>query len=70
MNTTISNLTREKIKEGLCELPESWQNMFKRIYHHIATDCSLNELVDKLPVENLDMALTQVENSLNKLDIK
>ena len=59
MNATISKLIREKIKDGLDKLPESWQNMFKRMYKD----------VDTMPDEKLDHALTQVENSLNKLNI-
>ena len=58
MNITIAILTRKKIKEGLTKLPESWQNMFKRMYGDVNT----------MPDEKLDLALTQVENSIDSIN--
>lgn len=67
MNNTVSNFTREEIKQGLKQLPESWQLMFKRMYSHDNLDCDIEIVVDNMPDEKLDWALTQVENSLSKL---
>lgn len=70
MNTTIENIIRDKIKEGLSQLPESWGNMFKRMYNKGNLETSINEVIDNMPTKKLDWALTQVENSIKKLNKK
>lgn len=65
MNKTISNLTREKIKEGLNKVPDAQKIMFKRMYGDV--DDSIDEVVDNMPDKKIDLALTQVENTLKKL---
>ena len=66
MNNTVSNFTRQQIKEGLKQLPDSWQTIFKRMYSHDNLDCDIETVVDNMPDEKLDWALSQVENSLKK----
>ncbi len=67
MNNKVSNFTREEIKQGLKQLPESWQLMFKRMYSHENINMDIDAVVDNMPDEKIDLALTQVENSLSKL---
>lgn len=67
MNNKVSNFTREEIKQGLKQLPESWQLMFKRMYSHENINLDIDAVVDNMPDEKIDLALTQVENSLSKL---
>lgn len=67
MNNTVSEFTRQQIKDGLNQLPESWQMMFKRMYSHNNLDLDIDEVVDNMPDEKLDWALSQVENSLKKI---
>ena len=66
MNNTIEQFTREEIKNGLTLLPEGWTLMFKRMYSHKDLDANINDIVDNMPAEKLDWALSQVENSLAK----
>ena len=70
MNNTISNFTRNQIKAGLKQLPENWQLTFKRMYAHKNIDWDIEKVVDNMPDEKLDWALSQVENSLLKLKIQ
>lgn len=67
MNKTVSDFTREQIKMGLKQLPENWQLMFKRMYSHENLELDLEIIVDNMPDEKQDWALSQVENSLAKL---
>ena len=67
MNKSISDFTRQQIKEGLKQLPYNWQMMFKRMYSHNNLDCDIVTVVDNMPDEKLDWALSQVENSLKKI---
>lgn len=67
MNKTVSNFTKQQIKEGLKQLPDSWQMMFKRMYAHNSFDCDIETVVNNMPDEKLDWALSQVENSLKKI---
>jgi hypothetical protein len=66
MNVTIEAYARNKIKEGLVKLPEGWQMRFKQLYANGKLDIAIVDLVDSLPAEKLDWALTQVENSIKK----
>ena len=68
MNKTIEEFTREEIKEKLKTLPQGNVNMFMRMYAGNNTNKTVNEVVDEMPVEKLDWALTQIENSQKKLD--
>ena len=67
MNKSISDFTIQQIKEGLKQLPDNWQMMFKRMYSHNNLDCDIVTVVDNMPDEKLDWALSQVENSLKKI---
>ena len=67
MNKTITDFTRTQIKEGLSQLPSKWVHKFKQIYSHNDLNADINNVVDNLPSDKLDWALTQVENSLLKL---
>lgn len=67
MNKSISDFTRQQIKEGLKQLPDNWQMMFKRMYSHNNLDCDIVTVVNNMPDEKLDWALSQVENSLKKI---
>ena len=67
MNSQLVNYARQQIKEGLAKLPESHQHLFKRMYSHKNLELPINDVVDNMSKEKLDWALTQVENSLDKI---
>lgn len=68
MNKTIEQFTRQQIKEGLKLLPDVWQLKFKRMYSHKNLEADINSVVDDIPSEKLDLALSQVENSVDKFN--
>lgn len=70
MNKQLEDYARQKIKEGLSKLSEGHQLIFRRMYSQKTRMCpeiSINEVVDNMRKEKLDWALTQVQNSLNKM---
>ena len=67
MNSQLVAYARKKIKEGLSELSEGHQVVFKRLYSHENLELPIDEVVDNVPEEKLSWALTQVQNSLKKL---
>lgn len=69
MNKNIEQFARTQIKEGLRKLPTSHHVTFQRMYAHLHPEYTMEEVVDNMPAERLDWALTQVENSLRKLNI-
>lgn len=75
MNTTTKTIqerlvaeTKQLLKDGLNKLPQNWQLTFKRMYSHKNLELPINEVVDNMPDDKLDWALSQVENSLAKIE--
>jgi hypothetical protein len=69
MNKTVLDFTRQKIIEGLKQLPKDWVKLFNRMYNHKNLDSSIEDTVIAMPDEKLDWALTQVENSIKELGL-
>jgi len=67
MNANLQNYARNEIKNGLSQLPENFQLMFKRMYSHGNLELSIDTIVDNMPDEKLDWAMQQVERSLKKI---
>lgn len=67
MNSQLAAYAREKIKEGLGDLSEGHRMVFKRLYSHNNIEMPINDVIKNMPDEKLNWALTQVQNSLNKL---
>ena len=68
MNHSLESFAREQIKQGLQLLPVGWQTTLKRCYSHNNLEMDVNEVVDKMPADKLDWALSQVENSIRKME--
>ncbi len=68
MNILLANYARENIKEGLLKLPKGYQMKFKRMYSHNNLELPIEDVVKNMPERNLDWALTQVQNSLKKIE--
>lgn len=68
MNKTVEDFMRNQIKNGLKQLPDSWKELFKRMYSHKDLSKDINKVVDDMPIEKLDWALSQVENSMKKME--
>ena len=77
MNKTIERFAREQIKSKLALLPTAHQLTFKRMYGRNegrrsakeADQLPLEKIVESIPIDALDWALTQIENSMNKLGL-
>jgi hypothetical protein len=67
MNQQLKEFARATLKEGLAQLPEDWQMLFKKLYSRDNLERSMNEMVDRIPEDKLDWAMCQVENSIHKL---
>lgn len=66
MNKTIEKYAREQIKSGLNQLEEECQMLFKRMYSHNDLKKSIEKVVDDMPTDKLNWALSQIENTLAK----
>jgi len=76
MNKQLEDYARARIKQDLAQLPEAHQHKFKLMYGRDngkrsvedAAALSINDVVDNMmPVDKLDWAMQQVENSLKKI---
>ncbi len=66
MNKTVVKFIREEIKKGLSQLEDTHRLRFNRMYSYDNLERPVNDVVDSMPEEKLNWALTQVENSLKK----
>lgn len=66
MNSTIEKFTREAIKCALNKCSEPEILIFKRMYSHKNLSLTIDQVVNNMPIEKLDWALTQCEETLNK----
>lgn len=72
MNETLKSTAKEMLKELLAECTDGQQLMFKRMYCHRNLELPINEVVDQMPDDKIDWAMTQVERTVekNKTQIK
>jgi len=70
MNKTLEKFARDTLKENLEWLAlrnTSYIRRFKQMYSPGNLDLSIVEVVDNMPAEKLDWALTQVQNTFDKI---
>ncbi len=67
MNKQIQDFARQTLRDGLGQLPESTQFIFKKMYSPNDTTKPINDVVDSMPADKLDWAMQQVQRSLDKL---
>lgn len=63
-NPTLIKLAKNLLKELLAQCTEAQQMTFKRMYAHTKLDLPINEGIDKMDVDKIDHAITQVERSI------
>ena len=68
MNTILQRFARQWLKDGLAKLPETNQLFFKRMYSHTNLETPIIDIIDNMPEDRLDWAMSQVENSLKKIE--
>ena len=66
MQEELRVVARQFLKDNLVKLPESNQLLFKRMYSHENLDLSIEDVVDGMPDERLDWAMSQVKKTLLK----
>lgn len=75
MNSTISDFSKQKIKECLEQCTPDQQRMFRWMYGRAkgkrsledAESLTTDEVIAEVPEEKLEWALTQIENTLAKV---
>lgn len=65
-NKTIINITKKIIKELLLECSNEQQLMFRKMYCNKNLQLSISDVVDQMPDDKIDFALTQIERTLEK----
>jgi hypothetical protein len=66
MNATLSTQARNYLKVLIARCTEPQQLLFKRMYSHKNLDLPINEVIDNMPDEKLDWAVSQCERTVNK----
>lgn len=75
MNANLEKFARQYVKTHLANMPIEWQIKFKLMYGRKngkrsvedTLEVSIDETVDKMESEKLDWAMTQIDNSILKL---
>lgn len=57
-------MTRAELMAGLLQCTDKHHEIFKLMYSPKNTKLSISEVVEKIPVEQLDWALSQVEKTI------
>lgn len=66
MNKELQGFARKRIKEGLALCTKPQREMFKRMYSPRDLEMPINAMIDAMPSDKLDRAMTQVKNTLDK----
>lgn len=66
-NETLIAAAREILLKALQKLEDKHQKFFIQMYFHNNKEISVEEAVQKLPVEKIDWAITQAEATLKKV---
>lgn len=68
MNDQLQKFARGNLKDGLAILPAIHQMLFKRMYSHEGLEVDINDVVDRMYPDKLDLAMQQVQCSVNELN--
>jgi len=66
MNIELQEFARERLINGLKQLPESNQLLFKRMYSHNDLALPIENVVENMLPEKLDWAMQQVQRTMEK----
>jgi hypothetical protein len=66
MNKQIERFARRKLIEGLLKCSDKQQTFFKRMYSQDSMSLSVVDVVANMSCDDLDWAMTQVDNTLKK----
>lgn len=68
MNETVEEFTRNRIKNKIKKCNKEEIHLFKRMYSHKDLDKDIEDVIDDMDSDDLDHALTQVENTIKLKD--
>jgi hypothetical protein len=68
MNSTIVAFARQEIKSGLARCTSAQRLTFMRMYSHQDLSREISVVVDAMPDEKLDWALSQVQRTIQRLE--
>ena len=66
MNEKLATVARNYLKENIAKCTEGEIHVFKMMYSPVNTDLPIDKVVDQMPDEKLDWAMSQVKNTLKK----
>jgi len=66
MNSTLTNFARNTLKEDLSQCTDSQLLLFKRMYSSQDLTKEINLVIDDMSDGDLDWAMVQVKNTLEK----
>jgi len=67
MNEELSTFARNFLKENLPKCTEGQIHVFKQMYSPTQLDHSIDQMIDNMPDEKLDWAMSQIKNTLKKI---
>ena len=66
MNEVLMETARNWLKENLVKCMSKQRSIFKKMYSPNDLELPINAVVDNMREDELDWAMTQVKNTLNK----
>jgi hypothetical protein len=66
MNKKLQELARKTLKEGLSKCTDEQKLVFARMYYPNNIDLDYEVVVDNMPADKLDWAMSQVQRTLDK----
>ena len=66
MNNTLQAFARQNLKDGLAKCTKKEQHMFKHMYSYNNLNLDINVVVNIMDEDNLDVAMVQVQRTLDK----
>ncbi|MCG7904425.1 MAG: hypothetical protein JAY60_18610 [Candidatus Thiodiazotropha weberae] len=66
MNQKLQDYARSELKKGLANCTDGQREKFKLMYSHKDLTLPIDEVVDRMPEDNLDWAMQQVDRTLQK----
>lgn len=69
MNKQLEEFARNTLKTDLAKCTDKEKDVFIRMYSPGQTPQFINDVVNTMPVEKLDWAMTQVQNTLANKEI-
>jgi hypothetical protein len=66
MNPQLEAFARQSLKTGLEQCTPEQQHLFRRMHSHHDVKKPINQVVDDMPADRLDGALTQVNRTIEQ----